>query len=81
VKEATKLPNAAQAVVDAEKLNGYLLDPAHPDNGGKAPFFLGLGFRAEDCQVLAAAFRQLAVAFPVTESMAPSHGRKYVHDG
>ena len=76
-----KLPNAAQAVVEADKLTGYLLNPAHPDNGGKAPFFLGLGFRADNWQTLAAAFRQLAAAFPATKSVASSHGCKYVLDG
>jgi hypothetical protein len=43
-----KLPNPARAEVEAKKLTGYLLNPAHPDNGGGAPCFLGLGFRADD---------------------------------
>ena len=38
------LPNANLAIVDREKIADYLLNPAHPDNGGKAKFFLGLGF-------------------------------------
>jgi len=33
------LPNAGEAVVEREKIVGYLLNPAHPDNGGKAEFF------------------------------------------
>lgn len=39
-----RLPNAAAARVDTRKLDEYLLDSAHPDNGGKAAFFVGLGF-------------------------------------
>lgn len=39
------LPNAERAIVEREKITDYLLDPAHPDNGGKAPFFEHLGFR------------------------------------
>ncbi len=31
-----KLPNAAQAVVTRGKIADYLLNAAHPDNGGKA---------------------------------------------
>ena len=76
-----KLPNATEAVVERGKVTGYLLNPAHPDNGGKAPFFLSLGFRADDWELLAAAFRRLAAVCPVAESLATSHGCKYVLDG
>ncbi len=41
------LPNAHLVIVDREKIKDYLLNPAHPDNGGKARFFLGLGFTVE----------------------------------
>ncbi len=34
-----KLPNAGAAVVAREKIRDYLLNPGHPDNGGKAAFF------------------------------------------
>jgi len=33
-----KLPNAEQAVIEQEKITDYPLNPAHPDNGGKAAF-------------------------------------------
>ena len=36
-----KLPNAENAVVEREKIADYLLNPAHPDNGGKAPLLFG----------------------------------------
>ena len=39
-----KLPNAEKAVVEREKLADYLLNAAHPDNGGKAAFFEGSDF-------------------------------------
>ena len=76
-----KLPNSNNVVVDAEKITGYLLNPEHPDNGGKARFFFGLGFSREDFQVLDAAFRKLAVAGSIVKSMETSHGRKYIIDG
>jgi hypothetical protein len=41
------LPNAHLAIVDGETIVDYLLNPAHPDNGGKAKFFLALGFTGE----------------------------------
>ena len=76
-----KLPNAVQAVVEREKVTGYLLKAAHPDNGGKAHFFLGLGFRTNDWGSLAAALRQLATVCPVAETLASPHGYKYIVDG
>lgn len=49
-----KIPNAESAFVTQEKIRDYLLNAAHPDNGGKAAFFVALGFRAEDWPALAA---------------------------
>jgi hypothetical protein len=43
-----KLPNALSALGEREKITEYLLNPAHPDNGGKAPFFTALGFEREN---------------------------------
>jgi hypothetical protein len=58
-----------------------LLDPAHPDNGGKAAFFLSLGFNQEDWQKLALAFRKLAARAEIAKSVETSHGCKYIVDG
>jgi Domain of unknown function (DUF6883) len=38
------LPNARAATVAEAKVRDYLLDPAHPQNGGKSAFFSGFGF-------------------------------------
>ena len=54
-----KLPNAHLAIVEQEKVVEYLLNPAHPDNGGKAAFFRILGFDREDWSVFATALRKL----------------------
>jgi len=76
-----KLPNAERAVVEREKIADYLLNPAHPDNGGKAAFFLALGYKRDDWPSLASALRRLAVATEVAKSMETVHGIKYVLDG
>ena len=73
-----KLPNAHLAIVDREKIVDYLLNPAHPDNGGKAKFFLEHGFTAEQWQALAEALRRLAGSFPVLERVESPHGIKYI---
>jgi hypothetical protein len=38
------LRNAHLAVVERHKIVDYLLNSAHPDNGGKTQFFESLGF-------------------------------------
>ena len=76
-----KLPNAHLSVVAREKISDYLLNPAHPDNSGKAEFFAVLGFNREDGSALADAFRKLAQSAEVSKSMASLHGQKYVLDG
>ena len=76
-----KLPNAENAVVEREKITDYLLNAAHPDNGGKAPFFLSHGFRPEHWQTLATAFLRLAETTEVHKSVASAYGQKYIVDG
>jgi hypothetical protein len=76
-----KLPNGHLAVVEQEKIVEHLLNPAHPDNGGKAAFFVEHGFRQGSWRVLAAAFRGLAVTAEVTAQTTSPHGVKYLVDG
>jgi len=76
-----KLPNSHRAVVDRRKITDYLLNPAHPDNGGKARAFHAMGFRADSWEVLADALRDMARSEEARESVETVHGRKYVLDG
>ncbi len=75
-----KLPNAELAIVEREKIADYMLNPAHPDNGGKAPFFMACGFRRDDWIALADALRALALTGEVSKSLDSPHGRKYILD-
>jgi hypothetical protein len=56
-----RLLNARLGLVTREKIADYLLNAAHPDNGGKAEFLASLGFRREEWEVLARASRRLAI--------------------
>lgn len=76
-----KMPRAALLVVDERKITEYLLNPAHPDNSGKAAFFLSLDFNGQDWRLLAASLRKLAETGTVFPSLNSSHGRKYIVDG
>ena len=76
-----RLPNARLAVVDRAKITEYLLNPEHPDNGGKAAFFVTLEFSRSDWDTFADALRRLALTADVTESMETVHGKKYIVEG
>ena len=77
-----KLPNAHLALIPTEKLRAYLLDPTHPDNGGKAAFFFHFGFTADDPDRLAHALRNLAQNTEVTQTSAGyAAAVRYIIDG
>jgi hypothetical protein len=76
-----RLPNARLAVVERAKITEYLLNAEHPDNGGKAAFFVALDFSRSDLDTFAHALRRLALTADVTESMETMHGKKYIVDG
>jgi len=73
-----KLANADKAVVERDKVANYLLNAAHPDNGGKAAFFEGIGFHRAESETLAKALQELARHAEVTQTATSPHGQKYV---
>jgi hypothetical protein len=75
------LRNAPLAVVDRSKVVDYLLNEAHPDNGGKARFFASVGFSREAPEHLMKALRDIAEHGEVVSSAESVHGEKYVVDG
>jgi hypothetical protein len=76
-----KLPNAHLAVIERSKVVDYLLNEAHPDNGGKARFFGLLGYSREDPEPLIQALREVAEYGEVVSSAESAHGQKHVVDG
>jgi len=76
-----KLPNADRAVVERDKIVDYLLNPAHPDNGGKAAFFMAFGYNLDEWRLLANALCRLVASVEVAKSVETVHGTKYVVDG
>ena len=75
-----RIPNADAAVVERRKVTGYLLNAAHPDNGGKAAFFAALGFEVASADRLIDALLTVARG-EITEQAGSPHGDKYVVDG
>ena len=76
-----KLRNAHLATVDRSKVVDYLLNEAHPDNGGKAVFFVSLGFSRDQPELLTNALREVAERGKVVQREESTHGEKYVVDG
>ena len=73
--------NRRHATVDTSKLSGYLLNPDHPDNGGKAHFFRTQGFSIENVSELVRALRHVAANGEIVKAVESAHGEKYVVDG
>ena len=76
-----KLRNADLAVIERHKILDYLLNSAHPDNGGKAQFFESLGFFSDAPEPLIAALGAVARTGEVVDSSESLHGEKHVVDG
>ena len=70
------MPDADKAIVSREKAADYLLNPAHPDNGGKAEFFTRLGFRRDQWEIFAAALKSLAAAGDVVNPVVPQFAER-----
>ncbi len=66
---------ALGASVEPAKVVSYLLAPDHPDNGGKADFFHGFGFRSEEWEALARALLAHQAANPVCRTREVAWGR------
>lgn len=75
------VPNAASLVIEERKVVGYLLNPAHAGNGGKAAFFACWGFVASDWKAFAEALREMISHSPVIDRIQSQWGEKYVVDG
>lgn len=76
-----KLPNAHLAIVEQEKIIGYLLNPAHRYGASKARFFAGFGFRLDDWETLARALRKHGEDLEVSTERETGFGPRYEVDG
>ena len=75
-----KLPNANVALVEREKITSYLLDSSHRFGASKARFFMQFGFRVEDREMLAKAFREHAQRHEVSKETEKGFGPRYEID-
>lgn len=76
-----KLPKAHLAIVDREKILGYLLNPAHRFGASKARFFTSFGFRTEAWEELAEALREHGRTQLVCKMKQSAFGPRYEVEG
>ena len=76
-----KLPNAANLIVEREKIVDYLLNPAHRYGASKARFFVQFGFRAEEWERLAESLRAHGRTHEVARTTATGFGPRYAVEG
>lgn len=74
------LPNSIAAQVEERKIIDYLLNPAHPDGGSKAKFFLTRGFAVADWKTMRAALTTQGSVNPVTGTVPHPWGTRYQVD-
>jgi hypothetical protein len=72
-----QLPNAGNAVLDDAKVIKYLLDNAHPQNNGKAQFFMGFGFTLKNWRELKNALLDHPRNNLVVSQITFQYGEKY----
>jgi hypothetical protein len=76
-----KLPNADRAIIDEQKLRGYLLSRSHPVGRFKAAFFARAGFDIESWAALATQLRELARLGQADPGASSEYGQKYLVSG
>ena len=73
-----KLPNAENAIIDADKLQDYLLSPEHPVGRFKAAFFRSLGYSRANWAQLEGDLRKHHLSEDVGDTGETRYGVKYV---
>ena len=76
-----KLPNADIALVEREKIAGYLLNPSHRYGESKARFFTGFGFYVEGWETMAVALREHGQRHEVARVKETPFGPRYEVEG
>jgi hypothetical protein len=76
-----RLPNADKAVIDSEKIRGYVLSPTHPVGRFKCAFFVQFGYSAKEWSGFERSLRGLIQSEDVAAVEETPYGRKYVVEG
>ena len=72
-----QLPNVGNAILDDAKITRYLLNDLHPQNQGKAGFFMSFGFMLSNWQELKSCFLDHPHNNPVVGQTTFQYGEMY----
>lgn len=75
------IPNAERAIVAAEKITAYLLNPSHKRGGTKAKLLVTLGYRTEAPELLEADLRAQHLSLNATRTAQNPYGVAYEIEG
>ena len=75
------IPNADRAVIAAEKLSAYLLNPSHKRGGAKARLLLALGYQTAAPQVLESDLRVQHLSLDAARTSRNPYGLAYEIEG
>lgn len=75
------VPNAARAIIAAEKITGYLLNLSHKRGGPKAKLLLSVGYRPDDPEQLESDLRTQHLPLEVTRTSQNAYGLVYEIEG
>ena len=76
-----RIPNTENAIIDAEKLHGYILSFSHPIGRFKAAVFQKLGYSAENWGLLETTLKEIILSNAIGEFEDTEYGRKYIAEG
>jgi hypothetical protein len=75
------IPEAERALIQDEKITGYLLSLSHPVGRAKAKFFRAHGYSDQTARLLAGDLRRVAAEGQLVEEESTPYGTKYVTEG
>lgn len=76
-----RLPNAEKAIIEAEKLQGYILSATHPVGRFKAAVFQRLGYSADNWKTFEQSLRELILTQSALHVEQSQYGNKFLVEG
>ena len=75
------VPNIPAAIVDPQKLYGYLLSPGHPVGRNKSRVFAGCGYAQHNADDLIAELKRILQYGQLVDVVESFYGSKYIVEG
>lgn len=76
-----RLTNAEKAIIEIDKLQGYILSSTHPVGRFKAAFFRRLGYSSENWKAFEQSLRDLITTQDAKKVEESQYGKKFIVEG